>query len=244
MGIGTYFAQEGVFEFAVKEWGPQPLRLMLASDRLQCHLARCRQGHRRQGDQGPEGQAHRHRRRLARAQPERLRDARLRRPDPERREGRRVLQLRRNVEGHPQQRGRCRDRFHDLRAGQGGRDIAARLCLSADAGRPTRRAGRGCIKIGPYYLPPQGNVRRRPVAAEPAELPSYAYPIFMTYGEQPADLVYGLTKAMIVDYDAYKDGAPGAAGLRCQAPEPDVGRSLPRGRREGAQGGGRLERRA
>ena len=31
MGIGTYFAQEGVFEFAVKEWGPQPLRLMLAS---------------------------------------------------------------------------------------------------------------------------------------------------------------------------------------------------------------------
>ena len=31
MGIGTYFAQEGVFEFAVKEWGPQPLRLMLSS---------------------------------------------------------------------------------------------------------------------------------------------------------------------------------------------------------------------
>ena len=31
MGIGTYFAQEGVFEFAVKEWGPQPLQLILAS---------------------------------------------------------------------------------------------------------------------------------------------------------------------------------------------------------------------
>ena len=31
MGIGVYFAQEGVFEFAVKDWGPQPLRLMLAS---------------------------------------------------------------------------------------------------------------------------------------------------------------------------------------------------------------------
>ena len=30
MGIGTYFAQESVFEFAVKEWGPQPLRLMLS----------------------------------------------------------------------------------------------------------------------------------------------------------------------------------------------------------------------
>ena len=31
MGIGTYFAQESVFEFAVKEWGPQPLRLVLSS---------------------------------------------------------------------------------------------------------------------------------------------------------------------------------------------------------------------
>ena len=31
MGIGVYFAQEGVFEFAVRDWGPQPLRLLLAS---------------------------------------------------------------------------------------------------------------------------------------------------------------------------------------------------------------------
>ena len=31
MGIGAYFASEGVYEFAVKEWGPQPLRLMLSA---------------------------------------------------------------------------------------------------------------------------------------------------------------------------------------------------------------------
>ena len=35
----------------------------------------------------------------------------------------------------------------------------------------------------------------------------------MAYASQPADLVYNLTKAMIVNYDAYKDAAPGAAGL-------------------------------
>jgi hypothetical protein len=35
----------------------------------------------------------------------------------------------------------------------------------------------------------------------------------MAYADQSADLVYGVTRAMIVDYDAYKDGAPGAAGL-------------------------------
>ncbi|MFM8882807.1 MAG: C4-dicarboxylate ABC transporter, partial [Betaproteobacteria bacterium] len=31
MGVGVYFAQEGVLEFASREWGPQPLRLMLSS---------------------------------------------------------------------------------------------------------------------------------------------------------------------------------------------------------------------
>src|ERR1700704_1187920 len=31
MGSGTYFAQEGVFEFGAKEWGPQPLQLLLSS---------------------------------------------------------------------------------------------------------------------------------------------------------------------------------------------------------------------
>jgi TRAP transporter TAXI family solute receptor len=31
MGSGTYFAQEGVFEFGAKEWGPQPLQVLLSS---------------------------------------------------------------------------------------------------------------------------------------------------------------------------------------------------------------------
>ena len=44
-------------------------------------------------------------------------------------------------------------------------------------------------------------------------MPNYPYPIFTAYANQPADLVYGLAKSMIVNYDAYKDGAPGAAGL-------------------------------
>jgi hypothetical protein len=35
----------------------------------------------------------------------------------------------------------------------------------------------------------------------------------MAYASQPADLIYSLTKSMIVNYAAYKDGAPGATGL-------------------------------
>src|SRR5256885_11526143 len=37
MGSGTYFAQEGVFEFGAKEWGPQPLQLVLSS--VDCNAA-------------------------------------------------------------------------------------------------------------------------------------------------------------------------------------------------------------
>jgi hypothetical protein len=39
----------------------------------------------------------------------------------------------------------------------------------------------------------------------------------MLYASQPTDLVYSLAKAMIVSYDAYKDSAPGAAGLAVSA---------------------------
>ena len=49
-------------------------------ERLQRDLAWRRQGHRREADQGPQGQAHRHGGRLAGAQPERVRGARFRRP--------------------------------------------------------------------------------------------------------------------------------------------------------------------
>src|SRR6185503_12285830 len=45
------------------------------------------------------------------------------------------------------------------------------------------------------------------------ELGNYPYPIFVAYASQPADQVYAMTKAMIVNYDAYKDAAPGASGL-------------------------------
>src|SRR3954453_6300307 len=31
MGSGSYFAQEGVFEFGAKEWGPQALQVLLGS---------------------------------------------------------------------------------------------------------------------------------------------------------------------------------------------------------------------
>src|SRR6476620_949159 len=36
MGSGTYFAQEGVFEFGAREWGPQALQLIMSSVDCNC----------------------------------------------------------------------------------------------------------------------------------------------------------------------------------------------------------------
>ena len=142
MGIGVYFAQEGGIRVRRQGLGPAGAAADPRLGRLQRDLARRRQGHGRQADQGPQGQAHRHGGRLAGAQPERVRGARLRRPGQERRQAGRVLQLRRDVEGHPQQRGRRGDRFDHLRAGEGSRGLAARPASTRRCPRPTRRAGR------------------------------------------------------------------------------------------------------
>jgi TRAP transporter TAXI family solute receptor len=68
-------------------------------------------------------------------------------------------------------------------------------------------------KLGPYYAPHKATCGVGITPQNPVELPNYPYPIFMAYDSQPADVVYGIAKSMIVDYPAYKDGAPGAAGL-------------------------------
>ena len=141
MGSGTYFAQEGVFEFGAKEWGPQAAAARAVLGRLQRRLARRRQGYRRDRDQAAQGQARRLRGRLAGAEPERARDPGVRRPQAERRQDRRVLELWRDVEGHGQQRRRCRLRHHHHRPGEG----SSRPRRAASSGRrcppATRPAG-------------------------------------------------------------------------------------------------------
>jgi hypothetical protein len=68
-------------------------------------------------------------------------------------------------------------------------------------------------KFGPYYAPHKATCGVGIAKDKPVELPNYPYPIVMAYANQPADVVYGVVKAMIVNYAAYKDGAPGADGF-------------------------------
>lgn len=68
-------------------------------------------------------------------------------------------------------------------------------------------------KIAPYYYPHKTTCGGGITAAAPVELPAYPYPIFMAYASQPVDLIHAATRAMIVNYADYKDAAPGATGL-------------------------------
>ena len=86
MGSGSYFAQEGVFEFGAREWGPQALQLVLSTVDCNGAVARRGEGYRHKRGQGPQGQARRLRRRLAGTQPELAGDPGIRRSQAERRQ--------------------------------------------------------------------------------------------------------------------------------------------------------------
>ena len=159
MGIGSYFASEGVFEFAVKEWGPQPLRLLMSAASCNAITLNVAKDTGVKEVKDLKGKRIGIGRRLAGAQPERLRHPGLRQPDGEGRQAGRVLQLRRDVEGHDQQRGRRRGGIDHHRPGAGARDLAARRGDAADA-----RVGHGGLgapaEDRPLLLPAQDDLRR------------------------------------------------------------------------------------
>lgn len=215
MGIGAYFGQEGVFEFAVREWGPQPLRLMLASsdcNAISLGVAK---------DAGVKE----------------IKDLRGKRVgivvgSPA---------LNQNAFAVLAFGGLAKGDVKLVEFSSFGAmwkgilnnevDAAIASTISGQAKEaeasprglvypPTPAADRAgwarMSKIGPYYAPHKATCGVGITAQSPVELPNYPYPIFVAYASQPADIVYGITKSMIVDYGAYKDGAPGAAGLELQ----------------------------
>ena len=212
MGIGTYFAQEGMFEFGVKEWGPQPLRVMLAvTDCNSISLGVA-------ADTGVKE----------------IKDLRGKRVGI-------VVggpALNQNAYAVLAFGGLTKNDVKLVEfAGYGAMwkgvvnnevDAAIGSTISGQV-KEVETSPRGIVypptpsmdkegwarlkKIGPYYLPHQTTCGAGIPKGGSIELPNYPYPIFMAYGSQPADLVYSLTKAMIVNYDAYKDAAPGATGL-------------------------------
>ena len=212
MGIGGYFAQESVFEFAVKDWGPQRLQLLLsATDCNAISLGVAK-------DTGVKE----------------IKDLRGKRIGT-------VVgspALNQNAYAVLAFGGLTRSDVKVVEFSSYGAMWKGMLNNEVDAAIASNISGqvkevetspRGVVypptpaadrdgwarlhKIGPYFYPHKTTCGVGIPPGGSVELPSYPYPIFMTYASQPADLVYALTKAMIDNYAAYKDAAPGAAGL-------------------------------
>lgn len=211
MGVGGYFAQEGVFEFATPEWGPQPLRLMLAS--TSCNAVS-----------------------LGVAKDTGVREIKDLK-------GKRVgvvvgsPALNQNAFAVLAYGGLTKNdvklvefsSYGAMWKGMVNNDVDAAIAstISGQA-KEAEASPRGLVypptpadkaawarvnAIAPYYVPQKTTCGPGLSAQTPAVLPSYPYPIFMAYANQPADLIHGITKAMIVNYEHYKSGAPGADGL-------------------------------
>jgi TRAP transporter TAXI family solute receptor len=212
MGIGGYFAQESVFEFAVKDWGPQQLRLILSA--MDCNSISLGVAK----DTGVKE----------------VKDLKGKRigmvvGSPA---------LNQNAFAVLAFGGLTRNDVKLVEFSSYGAMWKGMLNNEIDAATASNISGqvkevetspRGIIypptpwadkegwarlhKIGPYFQPHKVTCGASVPPGGSVELPSYPYPIFMAYASQPADFIYNLTKAMIANYDAYKDAAPGAAGL-------------------------------
>lgn len=67
-------------------------------------------------------------------------------------------------------------------------------------------------KVAPFFVPVKGSEGAELSKEKTVENAGYPYPVLMTMQGTDPDLVYNMTKAMVELYDDYKDGAPGNTG--------------------------------
>ena len=212
MGSGTYFAQEGVFEFGAKEWGPQPLQLILSSVDCNC---------------GSLGVA-------ADAGVKELKDLKGKRVgfvvgSPALNQNSLAVLA---FAGLTQSDVKVVEfaSYGAMWKGMINNDVDAAFGTTITGpAKEAETSPRGLLwpplpkndtagwermkKIGPFFFPQLATCGAGISPEKPIELGNYPYPIYVAYASQPADQVYAITKAMIDGYDSYKDSAPGAGGL-------------------------------
>ncbi|MGE0698862.1 MAG: TAXI family TRAP transporter solute-binding subunit [Hyphomicrobiaceae bacterium] len=213
MGIGLFYAQEGVFEFASKEWGPQPLTLLLST--VDCNGANL-------GIAKDTGVT----------EVKNLKGKRV---------GFVVGSpaLNQNTLAFLAFGGVTRDdvkvvefaSFGAMWKGMANNeiDVAQASTISGQA-KEVETSPRGLVwpamphadkeswarmtRIGPHLFPHKATCGAAGLSPEaPKEMATYPYPAFIAYQSIGDDLAYSITKAMIDSYDIYKDSVPGTSGL-------------------------------
>ena len=213
MGVGIYFAQEAVYEFATREWGPQPLQAILSSNG--CNgLALVAAN-----DVGIKEMKDLKGKRIAFVvgSPALNQNAlaMLAFGDVGAKDVK-IVEFASNAAMFKGMINNEADAAFSSTLNGMTREVESspRGILWVRTPHSDKAGWQRIHKIGPYFIPHEvtcGSGGMNPKT--PAELPTYPYPIFMSYASAPADLVYAVTTAMIKGFDAYKDGAPGAAGL-------------------------------
>ena len=213
MGVGVFFAQEGLFEFATKEWGPQPVQITLSS--VDCNglsLAAA-------GDIGVKTVADLKGKRIgfvvgspalnqnALAV---LAFAGITSKDVK------IVEFASN---------------NAMWKGAVNNDVDAMFGWTiAGPAKELQTSPRGIVwpalphgdkagwarvrKVGPYFTEHNATCGAGDFSKDkPIQMGAYPYPIYTVYASQPEADVYMITKALIEGYDGYKDNAPGAGGL-------------------------------
>ncbi len=213
MGIGAYFAQEGVFEFATREWGPQPLRVMLTStdcNAIPMAVARDTGVKQIKDLKGKRvgfvvGSPALNQNALAL-----LAFGGLSASDVK------IVEFSSN---NAMWKGILNNEtdavIGSTISGQAKEaDASPRGVIYPPTPAADKEGWARMNKIAPYYYPHKTTCGAGGLSAQnPIELPNYPYPIFVTYPNQPTEVIHGITKSMIVNYNDYKDSTPGAAGL-------------------------------
>lgn len=212
MGVGVYFAQEGVFEFGSKEWGPQPVRIMLAStscNGLTLGVAK---------DIGVKEIKDLKGKRVAAVvgSPALTQNAYailafggLTPKDVK------IVEFSSN---NAMWKGMINNEvdaaFTSTISGQSKEmETSPRGIVWPAAPKSDTAGWERLRKVGPFFKPHVATCGAAGLKENPVEMPTYPYPIFTAYGTQPTELIHAITKAMIVEYDNYKGAAPGADGL-------------------------------
>ena len=213
MGVGGYFAQEGVFEFGVREWGPQPLQLILSStscNGLSLGVAKDAGVKQIKDLKGKRvgfvvGSPALNQNALAV-----IAYGGLTRNDVKIVEFSNYGAMWKGMVNNEVDAA-----FASTISGQAREvDASPRGLMWPPAPAGDTAAWERVTRIGPYFYPHKVTCGAGGLTKDnPVELPAYPYPIFMAYASQPTELVHGVAKSMITNYDAYKDGAPGADGL-------------------------------
>jgi len=213
MGAGVYFAQEGVFEFATREWGPQAVQITLSS--VDCNGLSLAVA----GDVGVKT----------------LSDVRGKRVgfvvgSPALNQNALAMLAFANLTAKDVKIVEFASN-NAMWKGANNNDVDAMFGSTiAGPAKELQTSPRGIVwpalphadkagwarvrKVGPYFTEHNATCGAGDFAKDKSvQMGTYPYPIYTVYGSQPETEVYMLTKALIEGYDGYKDNAPGASGL-------------------------------